>query len=168
MPKRLFTTHRSIGLSLAVILVFFLGYFIFGATATKTVMDSLVIGTAVTICWSWRRPAWYSLKEGVKDGSGNILVSIWLLWTILLLYFVYVVVFTLMGRPEWVRNLPIGGSVSTMLFLSGSYAVLVPLNTSEEIPRPTLRGIVVGIAIGCMVAGALMTATFLKVLNLGS
>lgn len=153
--------------SIAVLALFYISHFVFGRDDAKIVMDSLVIGSSVTICLTWVRAAVKALRSGVRDGGSNILFSVWLIWTVLLWYFVWIVTFTAMGRPDWLRQSPIGGTFSSLIFLAGAYAILVPVNDVATLPTLSLIRWVVGVGVGMFVAGVLMTLAFLKILSFG-
>lgn len=151
--------------SIAVLALFFIGHYVFGRDDAKIVVDSLVIGAAVTIVLTWGRAAIVALRSGVQDGASNILVSIWLIWLCLLGLFVWIVAFQASGRPDWLRQTPIGGTISALIFLSGAYAIMVPVRDVVQLPIPTLWRWMVGVGAGMFVAGSLMTLAFLRIVD---
>jgi hypothetical protein len=153
-------------LGLVTLAAYFVGYYVFGHDQAKIVMDSLVIGSAVTIFITWAHGAIVSLRSGVRDGAGNILLAVWIVWTVILLYFVYVQFYTYLGRPDWLRLSPVGGLLSAMFFLAGAHAVLTPVNTTITLHRASLRWWLAGVFFGALTSGILMTLAFLRIFSL--
>lgn len=160
MPRRLFSSHKSVGLSLAVILLGLIGHYLFGRDAAKTVLDSLVIGAAFTISISWSRVAWEAIRNGLHKGSDNIKIGVWGVWAVLFLYFILVVIHSSLGRPEWLRESPVWVILSSMFFLMGAYAILTPINTAVQLPRPVVTRWLLTVAAGAFLAGILIALAF--------
>jgi hypothetical protein len=160
-------THIAVWLTLAVIAFYYLGYFLFGADPPKRVFDALVVGVSVSVCMTWFSNSWRAFKSGVRDGTGNIMVSTWGTWTLLLAYFLWVVLFTWAGRPDSWRESPVPGTLSCCFFLMGSYALLTPVNNSgQPIPRVGLAWWFVAVAVGGVVAGVIMTLSFTRIFDI--
>ena len=159
--------HVALWASVFVLALFFTGHYVFGRDNAKIVVDSLVIGAAVTISLTWFRATSIAVREGFRDGAANILVSVWLIWTVLLGFFGWVVYYQAMGRPEWLRLSPVSGTFSCLIFLAGAYAILVPVNDTATLPTPSMVRGIVGVGVGMFVAGSLMTLAFLKIVNFG-
>lgn len=161
--------NTSVGIAMSVaLLFFFVGYIVWGPVVTKTAMDCLVVGCAVTICMTWFRAAMSAVRHGLWTGADNIVVTVWGTWTIILALFAWVIVFQFFGRPDYLRLSPIPGLFSTLVWMMGVYAILVPVNTGVPLPRPSLRMWVAGVAVGCLVAGSLFTLAVLQVVRLSA
>lgn len=159
-------THTAVWASLLVLAAYFAGYYALGYTQAKIVVDSLVVGVAVAIAVNWARKAFEHFFSGMRNGTSNLIVGTWGVWQTLLLYFVYVIAFQLLGRPEWLRSSPISGMFSTLFVLCGTFTLLAPVNTTDQLERRSLFGWFVAVAIGSLVAGVLITLALLRVLVL--
>lgn len=160
-------SHISVWVSLGVLALFYIGHYLFGHDAAKTVVDALVIGSAVTISLTWARGALAAIRDGIQNGAANIMVSTWSVWVVILAYFTYVQLYNnVAGRPESWRLGPAGGTFSTFFFLSGAYAILAPVNNAQ-LERPSLVGWFAAVAVGGVVAGVMITLGLLKLLSYG-
>lgn len=167
MVRRLLTSHRAVGLSLAVLAVFFLIHYSLGRDPAKSVFDALVVGSYATIIVTWFGPAMRAIRGGFRDGGANITVSQWLNALLLFGYFTLVQVHYWLGRPEWLRDWPLWGAFSAGLFLSAAYAILAPINTDQKIEPASMTRWLIAVGIGCFVSGCLLTAFFFQALRIG-
>jgi hypothetical protein len=159
------TGQITLWLGLIIVLAYLVGHYVFGKDPAITVVYSLIVGCAVTISLNWMGNGIGHARRGLTSGASNILFSTWLTWTVLFAAFAYSASFLILGRPEWLRDTPIYGLISSLLVVSGVVAVLTPVNTEEEIAKPSLVSWFVAVALGFFVAGALMTAAFFNVIN---
>lgn len=167
MPRYI-TNNAWLWGSLAYILALQLGHIVAGRDAARLVSDSLVIGGCTMVSVSWFRIAMQDIRDGFRDGSSNISVSIWLIFTIILGYFLYVVTYTSLGRPEWLRESTIGTFFASLIFLSSIYAGLAPVNTHQELPRPVVVSVIIASVAGGIVTGVLITLAWLRLVTFGS
>lgn len=169
MPRRLFTARRILWVSLAVLGFYFLGYWLFGPDPPRIVMNSVLIGSLATVHVVLAKPALHALRRGIATGGDNFLVSHWGVFSLLFYYFVWVQTSTVLRLQgvsgEFLRDLPVGGTFSTMFFIVTSYTVLAPLNSKVSIEGPSLRRWVWGIAFGACVAGVVGTLSFLRIIR---
>ncbi len=154
--------YNSILLSISVIVSYFICYFLLGSQSAKLIIDALVLGASVTIFLSWGRVAMGALIRGAHSGEDKIVLTIWLAWTVLMIQRVYVIVYAIMGKPEWVMELPIGGVISTLIFLSGMFAVFAPVTPELGSTTPLPRSILIACTVGAFVSGVIVAAYFLR------
>lgn len=153
--------------SLAAALGFFLvGYAAFGHDKSKVVADAAVIGASVAVCITWWEQFLTAIRHGVRDGGDNIIVTIFGTFATILLYFCYVVVYQVMGRPVWVMQSPAGMVFSVFFAAAGAYAILTPVNTGQALPKPRMNTLIFGVAAGAFVSGALVVLALSNLLQL--
>jgi hypothetical protein len=166
MVQRWVFTHRAV-LAAALLLIFYLiGHYTFGKDQAKGVFDSLLVGASLAVSLNMRRMAWAHIKRGMPDGSSNMIVTVWLTHTLLFIYFLYVVMYTvILGRPAWLMQSPFAGMVSVLFFVSSATAVLTPINTAEKIERVSFWRWTIAVAAGGMLAGGLIVSGLLGLVN---
>lgn len=168
---RFISNKLALVLSLATICAYLLMYLGLGYTPAKYTIDSLTLGVGVVISWTWLSAAIGAIKDGIQKPTSKIILTIWLTFNVLILQRLYVLVWNLVGQPDWMQNSPISGVITTLLFIAGMYAVIAPTQDDDNTPRvetysimigTALAGIVVGIIIGLFIAKHQMTpfATF--------
>lgn len=160
--------HITLILGLVVILFYIAGHYAFGKDRSITVIYALVVGCSSTIMLNWFMKGIQHARDGLRSGASNILFSTWLTWTVLFALFLYSIIFVLLDRPLALQTSPIAGLISSLLVVSGIVAVLTPINTEEEIEKPSLISWFIAVAIGFFIAGVLVTAAFLNVLPLSA
>lgn len=177
MPRRLFTSGRILWTSVAVIVFYFIGYFMFGADNPRIIFTALLIGMLTAIHLGMFKPAIESIRRGLADGGDNFLVSLWGVNSLLLYYFLWVQASTVLRvryeaglpggvDPEVLRSLPVSGAIVTLLFLVASFTVLAPLNEKVMIEKPSLTRWWWAVGIGFFVSGVIATLSFQKIITL--
>lgn len=159
-------THTAVWISVTLLVFFYMGHFIIGPDPARIVIASLVIGVNLAVCLTWFKRAWEAIRHGIRDGSHNIYIGVWLSSFISLAYFLYIVGILAAGRPEWSKALPIGGTFYVGFFLASAALLLTPLNTTEELEPVSLRWWFVAVALGGVAAGIMMTLAFLGIVTL--
>lgn len=160
-------THQLLFLSGLVLCLSMACYLVFGPTKTRIVTDALLVGSALVVTLAWRKVAFRKLRFGIQDGAANLIVSTWLVWSVLLSYFIWLVIFAALDRPDYLRLSPIPLLFDTLFFLSAAYAILVPVSVTELIPRPPLRSLVIYVVIGLAVAVGLSFAALSGLISYG-
>lgn len=177
MPRRLFTAGRILWTSIAVIVLYFTGYVLFGADPPRIVFTSLLLGMLAALHVGMFAPAVRAFRRGLADGGDNFLVSLWGVNSLLLYYFVWVQIATITRvrfeqhlpggvDPDIVRSLPVGGVFVTLFFLTASFTVLAPLNERVVIEKPSLIRWWWAMGFGFFIAGVVATLSFQRILTI--
>lgn len=169
MPRRIFSHGRILWTSAVTIALYYIGYVLFGPDPPRILVTSLLIGTLAAIHVGLFRPAMDAFRRGIADGGDNVLFSQWGVYSLLLYYFLWVQLSTFLRLsgvdPEYLRNLPIGGTFTTLFLIVGAFTVLAPLNEKIEIEPPSLRRWAWALAFGGVVAGVVGTLSFMRIIR---
>lgn len=166
MTLHILRSNVVIILAASFIGIVLVGHYFVDIEKTKFFLQSLVFGVALANSLSWRRAAFDAFRNKVSDGSDNIILTIWVIWTILTLWFPYLIYYVQTGRTEWVRDLPVTDLIYASIFLAGAMSLLAPLNTQNPVERPALWSIVIAAIIGGLVAGVLLTLLVLGIIRI--
>ncbi len=145
--------YRTIWLS-ALAIVGFLGiHFAIGATTAKWLVDSLVLGVASGMSWTWRAAAMRAIGRGGASGTDKVILTVWLAWLMFLVQRTYVLTAGALHRPEWLTDSMLPGLIATLIFLAGIYGLSAPTSVADEIPRREQLHLIIGWFIAGAVGG---------------
>ena len=82
----------------------------------KWLIDSLVLGVAAGMSWTWRSAAFRAIRRGGSSGTDKIILTVWLAWTTLLVQRCYVLSAGALKRPEWLTDSAVPGLVAVLIF----------------------------------------------------
>lgn len=156
-----FRNSAALWLGVLAIVIYPPLHFLLGAEVAKLILDSLVLGVAVVISWSWSSAAWEAASNGGRDASDRILLTIWLAWTTLAIQRIYVITVTALGRPDWLTSSIWPGEITTLIFVAGMYAIFAPV-TGDKVPRREIINTIIAVAIGSAMAGASAAIAMLR------
>jgi|SRR6478609_9264019 len=158
-------SHTAIWASIALLAFFLIGHYFVGHDKARIVVNSLTVGVFLAVMLTWFKKFRNAVAAGIKDGTDNIFVGIWLLSFVMVVYLVYIAVLIAFGLRDWSRTQPFGGIFTIMFFLAGSSLYLAPINTHEEIEPISLRWWLTAGVLGGVASGVIMTLAFLGVLQ---
>lgn len=144
-----------------VIAASYIMFLIMGPEFTKSTVNILVLGEAVTICITWFWAALRAFRRGGSDDISKIILSVWLAWTALIIQRIYVIIAQSYNRPEWLIDGYLSIFVVVLILISGGYAVMAPA-TGEDVPRRERVWTTLGATIGGVVIGAAGTLAYIK------
>lgn len=158
-------SHTAIWASIVLLVFFLIGHYFIDHDRARIVANSLTVGVYLAVMLTWFRKFRGAVVRGIKDGTDNIFVGIWVNAFVMVSYLVYIAVLIALDLREWARVQPIGGIFTVLFFLSGASLYLAPVNTQEEIEPVSLRWWLAAGIIGGMVAGVIMTLAFLGIVG---
>ena len=141
----------------SVIVLYLLFYFLTDIEISKFGADWLALIGMGFMSVVTLPAAWAALKQGIRDGADQLIFSYWLIWTTALVHRTYIIIFQLMGSPQWVRELPIAGLIGILFAITAGFGMLAPVSGPEKLARreiittiiaSTFSGIIAGITIG--------------------
>lgn len=142
--KAMFVRFQTLWLSLVAVLLYVTVHFAIGQLTAKWLIDSLVLGVAAGMSWTWRSAAFRAIGRGGASGTDKIILTVWLAWTTLLVQRCYVLTTGALGRPEWLVDSFVPGLVATLIFLAGMYGLSAPATGSEDLPRREQLHLIIG------------------------
>lgn len=128
-------------------------FFVFGFTTAKLVADSLVLGVAAGMAWTWHNVAIQAIKRGARTGTDKIILTVWLAWFMLLVQRAYVIFAAMIDRPEWLVAGFVPILIAMMIFLAGFFGLSAPATGTEELPKRQQLHLIVGWFIAGAVGG---------------
>lgn len=143
MKARL-TKFRTIWLSIVALLLYVMIHYAIGGVTAKWVVDSLVLGVAAGMTWTWRAAAFRAIRRGGGSGADKIILAVWTAWTTLLVQRAYVLTLGALGRPQWLLDSPVPGLVATLIFLAGMYGLTAPATGTDDLPKREQLHLIVG------------------------
>lgn len=147
--------YATLILSVVAVLAYLVIYGTFGQIFSKFVVDSLALGLAVVISGSWSSAAVRSIKNGGSTAEDKIILTIWGAWTTLLVQRSYVILSTLLNKPDWLTSSPMPGLITTLILVVGMYALIAPVQSSKA-PHQEIPWILVSTLIGGLVSGVVI------------
>lgn len=156
--RRMITTHAALLLSLVTVVVYYALYISLGTDPAKLTVDALILGEGVVIVMTWWSAAWAAIRRGAQTGEDKVILTIWLAWLTLLISRAYTIWFVLSGRPDWLRDSPVGGTISTLILIAGGYAIFAPITSGQVVPKPVLINIIIAAVAGAFAAGFMIAA----------
>lgn len=146
---------RNIWLSVLAIGISLLTHYALGPWIAKWMADSLVLGVAAGMSWTWTPAARRALRAPSEpDGSDKIVLTIWLAWTLYFVQRVYTIANAALERPEWLTNSVIPLLIATLIFLAGLYGLAAPASTAKDMPRRQMLTVWSGWFVTGLVTGA--------------
>lgn len=142
--KAAIVRFQTIWLSLLAILIYVAVHFAIGQLTAKWLIDSLVLGVAAGMSWTWRSAAFRAIKRGGASGTDKIILTVWLAWSTLLVQRCYVLATGALGRPDWLVESFVPGLVATLIFLAGMYGLSAPATGAEDLPRREQLHLIIG------------------------
>lgn len=145
---------RNIWLSVFAVVVSILTYYALGTWVAKWIVDSLVLGVAAGMSWTWTRAARRALVKSEPDGSDKIVLTIWLAWTVLLVQRVYTLSVNALDRPDWLTASLAPQLIATAIFLAGYYGLTAQSEQARDLPRRQYITVMSGWFVAGIVTGA--------------
>ncbi len=145
---------RNIWLSVFGVVISVLTYYALGPWVAKWVVDSLVLGVAAGMSWTWSRAAYRALWRGATDGSDKIVLTIWMAWTLYFVQRVYTIANSAMGRPDWLTSSVVPQLIATFIFLAGLYGLSAQSEQARDLPRRQYLTVMSGWFVAGIVTGA--------------
>ena len=136
--------YKTVWLSAFALLLFVAVHYAVGQMTAKWLVDSLVLGVAAGMTWTWRAAAFRAIRRGGGSGADKIILAVWTAWTTLLVQRAYVLTLSVMGRPQWLLDSPVPGLVATLIFLAGMYGLTAPATGTEDLPKREQLHLIVG------------------------
>lgn len=155
---------RNLWLSAFAIVISILTYFALGSWVAKWVVDSLVLGVASGMAWTWTPAARRAIWRGVIDGSDKVILTIWLAWTVLFVQRIYTMINVALDRPDWLASSLVPQLIATLIFLAGIFGLAAPASETRELPRGDMLVVVSGWFVTGIVTGA--TAAYLLIIGI--
>lgn len=152
---------RNLWMSLFAIVASFVVYYAVGPWVAKWIADSLILGVAFGMSWTWGPAAFRSLGRGAIDGADKIVLTIWLAWTVLLLQRAYTMSVAALDDPFWLTSSPVPQLIATLIFLAGVYGLVAPVNAERQLPRREMIVVVSGWFLTGIVTGAAAAYLFI-------
>jgi hypothetical protein len=125
----------------------------------RDIFNNITLGVAVTVALTWASGAWTSFREGADDGDGQLVIAVFLLFSVLAFQRMYAIVALALGRPTWLVEGPLSGFSSYLLSAVGLLFLVAP-GISPGAPRNRYWiHILSAVAGGSLVAGILIGKT---------
>lgn len=152
-----FSRYQTLWLSALALVLYVLVHFAIGNVTAKWLIDSLVLGVASGMAWTWRGAAFRALRRGASSGTDKIILTVWIAWAMFLVQRCYVLIAGALERPDWLINSPVPGLIATMIFLAGMYGLSAPATGAEDLPRREMLHLIIGwIITGAVGGGAVV------------
>jgi hypothetical protein len=142
--KAQLTQYRTLWLSGLALVLFVAIHFALGQLTAKWLIESLVLGVASGMCWTWRSAAFRAFRRGGSTGTDKIILTVWLAWTMLLVQRSYVLSSGALRRPEWLTDSPVPGLIAKAIFLAGMYGLSAPAAGVEDLPKREQLHLIIG------------------------
>lgn len=136
--------YRTLWLSAFALLLFVGVHFAVGSVTAKWLVDSLVLGVAAGMAWTWRSAAFRAIRRGGSSGTDKIILTVWLAWAVFLVQRCYVLMLGALKRPDWLVDSVAPGLITTLIFLAGMYGLSAPATGTEELPRREQLHLIIG------------------------
>ena len=159
-------THTALWASVILLAFFLFGHYFVDPDKARVVVTSCAIGIFLAVVLTWFRRAWHAVTDGIRDGTQNIFVGVWIVAFVMVAYLAWIAFLISSGRPERARTLPVGGVFMVLFFLGGAALYLAPVNTREVIEPVSLRWWLGAGVAGGMVAGSIMTLGLMGIVSL--
>lgn len=115
----------------------------------KWIADSLVLGAAAGMVWTWGPAASRAVRRGAASGSDKVIMTVWLAWALYLVQRAYV----LINKDGILTGTLVPHLIATFIFLAGMYGLAAPIDPREELPPRQMAFIITGWFITGIVAG---------------
>lgn len=151
--KNVLIRYQTIWLSALALVLYVVVHYAIGAVTAKWLVDSLVLGVAAGMTWTWRTAAFRAIRRGASSGTDKIILTVWLAWFMFLVQRSYVLMAGALARPDWLTSSAMPGLIATMIFLAGMYGLSAPATGSEDLPRREMLHLIIGWVITGAVGG---------------
>lgn len=142
--KAAIVRYQTVWLSVLAVALYIGVHYAIGQMTAKWLIDSLVLGVAAGMTWTWRSAAFRAVRRGGATGTDKIILTVWLAWATLLLQRCYVLTTGALGRPQWLVDSFVPGLVATLIFLAGMYGLSAPATGAEDLPRREQLQLLIG------------------------
>lgn len=142
--KAAFARFQTLWLSLVAVLIYIAVHYAIGQMTAKWLIDSMVLGVAAGMAWTWRSAAFRAIRRGGSSGTDKIILTVWLAWTTLLVQRGYVLTLNAMDRPQWLVDSFVPGLVATLIFLAGMYGLSAPATGAEDLLKREQLHLIIG------------------------
>lgn len=161
---RILSRYSTLLLSIMAVLAYLTIYYGVGYDNSKYIVDALSLGVGFVITASWSTAAINAMLNGGQSGANKIVLAIWGSWTVLVIQRIFVVISSILGKPDWLTYGPEPGIITTLIIVAGMYVVIAPAQDSDAphneitwmIFTALLGGILAGAAIGIFIAQHLL------------
>jgi hypothetical protein len=136
--------YQTVWLSAFALLIFVAVHYAIGGMTAKWLVDSLVLGVAAGMTWTWRAAAFRAIRRGGGSGADKIILAVWTAWSTLLIQRAYVLTLAALGRPTWLVGSPAPGLIATLIFLAGMYGLSAPAAGAEDLPKREQLHLIIG------------------------
>lgn len=142
-------------LTIVTVIAYLILHYLIGHNNAKYLIDAATLGVGIIIVWTWLSAVLDGFKRGFQSGASKVIVTIWLTWLVLVIQRVYALAFTAAHSPMGWTMSAIPGEITTLLFVSGMYAIIAPVQ-ENNIPKQQLTHLLIAAVIGGMVAGMVL------------
>lgn len=146
---------RNLWLSTFAVVISVLTYYALGPWTAKWIVDSLVLGVAAGMAWTWTNPARAAIADGARAGADKIVITIWLAWAMYFVQRAYVFI----NKDGGLSDTLAPQLIATFIFLAGAYGLAAPIeSTRKELPVAVVSGwFVTGIVTGATAVYLILT-----------
>lgn len=153
--------YLAVILSVLMVIAYLLFDWLVGTGPAKVTIDSLTLGVGLVIMYSWGSAAISAIRTGIRKDSSKIVLTIWLSWTVLVIQRIYVLIYTIIGKPDWLADSFFPGLITVLIFIAGMYAIVAPVQTDPTPRRQVISLVVSGVVAG-LVAGIIIGFYYAK------
>ncbi|MGE3305033.1 MAG: hypothetical protein AB7I52_03600 [Rhizobiaceae bacterium] len=129
---------------------------VFPAAILRDVFNAVAFGTAVVIVFTWLPAALKAIRQNAETGEWQLILAIFVIWSVVVFNRLYVGLFNFAGRPESWTQSPITGFWPYSFMVAGFLFISAPGVHSEGFRTRAMWSLVVAVAIGALLAGIMI------------
>lgn len=153
------TPNRAIVFAVTAFLAYWIASMFVPALILRDVFNSLAFGTAIIITITWAPSAFRAVKEGADSGEWQLILAIFIVWSVVLCQRTYIIVFNAYDRPDAWSASAISGFWPYSYMIAGLLFLSAPGVNGDRIETRAIWAIVAAVAVGSLIAGILIGAS---------
>lgn len=131
------------------------------ADVLREIFNSLSFGMAVMVCITWAPAAYHSFRSGGTEGKWQLVIAVFLCFSIVTFQRLYVILLEYLGRPPWLLRSHIAAFVPYTITVAGALFLIAPSVHQGRPGNDYWLHLVIGVGIGSLLAGILLGRSLL-------
>ncbi len=132
-------------------------YFFLGRDIAKFGADLLVLFGSSYLSASMFPSVLVAIRDGVRRGGDRLLVSFWMIWTLVLIQRMYVIISSL-AVDSGLSELPISGAIAVSIAIASGYGIGAQMTSPSTMGKEEKLIMKVSLFIAGALVGAVVTA----------
>lgn len=155
----LITPNRAVAFAVGGLAFYVVLAITFSPIVLRDVFNSLSFAVGLLIVITWFKAAWHAVREGADSGEWQLILAIFIVWSVATMARMYSIVFNWMGRPEAWAQSALSGFWPYAFMMAGLLFLAAPGVTQDGLRPQAVWTMVLAVGLGGLIAGILIGAS---------